>query len=140
MVHNKTNYFNCFSASTENILLAAGFGKEHKNTVCRRFLHTLTIAEFYFAESYVFIEASKKNPGDKARLLSDEIEPNENVCVQFWYHMHGSDTGNLSIYVKTNQSETIVWRLSGDQGNRWRFGQKALNSPSLYKVSSCGYP
>ena len=70
-----------------------------------------------------------------ARLLSDNIEPNENVCVQFWYHMHGSNTGNLSIYVKTNQSETLVWRLSGDQGNRWRFGQTALNSPSLYKVS-----
>ncbi|XP_020614800.1 MAM and LDL-receptor class A domain-containing protein 2-like [Orbicella faveolata] len=47
--------------------------------------------------------------------------------------MHGSDTGNLSIYVKTNQSETLVWRLSGDQGNRWRFGQTALNSPSSYK-------
>ena len=70
-------------------------------------------------------------------MLSEDIEPNENVCVQFWYHMHGSGTGNLSIYVKTNQSETLVWRLSGDQGNRWRFGQTALNSPRLYKVSSC---
>ena len=69
-------------------------------------------------------------------MLSDDIEPIGNVCVQFWYHMHGSDTGNLSIYVKTNQSETLVWRLSGDQGNRWRFGQTALNSPSLYKVKS----
>ena len=92
-----------------------------------------------FAGSYIYIEASKKNPGDGARFLSDEIEPNENVCVQFWYHMHGSDTGNLSIYVKTNQSETLVWRLSGDQGNRWRFGQTTLNSPSLYKVSSHDY-
>jgi len=83
--------------------------------------------------SYIFIEASQKKPGDQARLLSDEIEPNENVCVQFWYHMHGSEIGKLSIYLKTNQSETLVWRLSGDQGNRWRFGQTALNSPSLYR-------
>jgi len=83
--------------------------------------------------SYIFIEASKRNPGEKARLLSGWIEANETVCVQFWYHMHGSDIGNLNIYVKTNQSETPVWRLSGDQGNRWRFGQTALNSPSLYK-------
>ncbi|KAL9987547.1 hypothetical protein ACROYT_G001872 [Oculina patagonica] len=83
--------------------------------------------------SYIFIEASQRNPGDEARLLSDEIGPNETVCVQFWYHMHGSDIGNLSIYLKTNQSETPVWRLSGDQGNRWRFGQTTLSSPSLYK-------
>ena len=94
---------------------------------------------FIFAGSYIFIEASQKNPGDKARLLSGWIEPNETICVQFWYHMHGSDIGNLSIYLKTNQSETLVWRLSGDQGNRWRFAQTALNSPSLYKVrfTSC---
>ena len=93
----------------------------------------------YFAGLYIFIEASKKNPGDKARLFSDETEPNENVCVQFWYHMHGSEIGKLSIYLKTKQSEELVWRLSGDQGNRWRFGQTALNSPSFYKVSSHGW-
>ena len=89
---------------------------------------------FSFPGSYIFIEASQRSPGEKARLLSGWIEPNETVCVQFWYHMHGSDIGNLSIYVKTNQSETLVWRLSGDQGNRWRFGQTALNSPFLFKV------
>lgn len=92
--------------------------------------------DFYFAGSYIFIEASPRSPGDKARLISDEIEPNEVVCVQFWYHMHGLDIGSLGIYLKTNQSETLVWRLSGDQGNRWRFGQTVLNSTSLYKVSS----
>ena len=92
--------------------------------------------DFYFAGSYIFIEASPRSPGDKARLISDEIEPNEVVCLQFWYHMHGSDIGSLGIYLKTNQSETLVWRLSGDQGNRWRFGQTVLNSTSLYKVSS----
>ena len=33
LIHDKANYFNCFSASTENIILpAADFGKEHKNT------------------------------------------------------------------------------------------------------------
>ena len=93
----------------------------------------------FFAGSYIFIESSGKNTGDKARLLSGWIEPNEVICVQFWYHMHGSDIGKLNIYLKTNQSETLVWSLSGDQGNRWRFGQTALNSPSLYKVSCHSY-
>ncbi|PFX12464.1 Neuropilin-1 [Stylophora pistillata] len=82
---------------------------------------------------YIYIEASRRNFGDEARLLSDWMKPNETVCVKFWYHMHGSDIGNLSIYLKTNQSETLVWMVSGDQGNRWRYGQTALNSTLWFK-------
>ena len=37
--------------------------------------------DFYFAGSYIFIEASPRSPGDKAKLISDEIEPNGVVCV-----------------------------------------------------------
>lgn len=87
-----------------------------------------------FAGSYIFIDAFDKNLGDKARLLSGWMEANQAVCLQFWYHMHGLGIGNLSIFMKTNQTETLVWWLSGDQGKRWRFGQTALNNPSLYKV------
>ncbi|CAH3034563.1 unnamed protein product, partial [Pocillopora meandrina] len=39
--------------------------------------------------SYIYIEASPQIPGDAARLFSDWMEPNEVVCIQFWYHMHG---------------------------------------------------
>ena len=73
-------------------------------------------------------------PGDAAKLLSDWMEPNEKVCIQFWYHMYGSDIGHLSIYLKTNLSETIVWTLSGNQGDQWKFGQTALISRDAYRV------
>lgn len=89
----------------------------------------------YVSGSYIYIEASQRKPGERARLLSSWMEPNETICLQFWYHMHGSNIGNLSVYLKTNQSESLVWRLSGENGNRWRFGQTALNSPNYYKVS-----
>ena len=89
----------------------------------------------YISGSYIYIEASQRKPGERARLLSSWMEPNETICLQFWYHMHGSDIGNLSVYLKTNQSESLVWRLSGENGNRWRFGQTALYSPNYYKVS-----
>ena len=81
------------------------------------------------------VDTFGKNHGEKAKLLSGWMGANETVCVQFWYHMYGSDIGNLSIFMKTNQSEASVWKLSGDQGNRWRFGQTALNSPTSYRVS-----
>ena len=138
LVCDKTSFL-CFAASApEYYTTCSRLSKDREIAKSFFFIHRLKHTSS-FAGSYIYIEASKKNPGDEARLLSDDIEPNENVCVQFWYHLHGSDTGKLSIYVKTNQSETLVWRLSGDQGNRWRFGQTALNSSSLYKVSSHDY-
>lgn len=100
------------------------------------FFHTYALVlKCFLIGSYIFIEASQRSPGEKARLLSGWIEPNETVCLQLWYHMHGADIGNLIVYLKTNQSQTLVWRLSGDKGNLWTFGQKTLNSPSFYKVS-----
>ncbi|XP_022809604.1 uncharacterized protein LOC111346591 [Stylophora pistillata] len=83
--------------------------------------------------SFIYVEASPQRFGDVARLLSDWMEPNESTCVQFWYHMYGSDIGNLTFYLKTNQSETLVWRLSGDQGDRWKFGQFSLISDRAYR-------
>ena len=105
------------------------------------FLHSLNFkrkisiySSYSVTGSYIYIEASPQIPGDAARLFSDWMEPNEVVCIQFWYHMHGSDIGNLSIYLKTKQSETVVWTLSGNQGDQWKFGQTALNSRDAYKV------
>ena len=105
------------------------------------FKNAYDVLHSYFAGSYMFVDASDRNPEDEAeaRLLSGWMEANETVCLQFWYRMHGSDISNLNIFMKTNQSGTPVWKLAGDQGNRWRLGQTALNSPNLYRVS-CKQP
>ena len=94
----------------------------------------------YFIGSYIYIEASPQRFGDVARLLSKWMEPNQSACVQFWYHMYGSDIGNLSFYLKTNQSKTLVWRLSSDQGDRWKFGQFSLISEKAHRVSYTKLP
>ena len=116
-------------------------------TVTQTFFGALTKREFginytkivmknicYFIGSYIYIEASPQRSGDVARLLSEWMEPNQSACVQFWYHMYGSDIGNLSFYLKTNKSETLVWRLSSDQGDRWKFGQFSLSSERAHRV------
>ena len=42
------------------------------------------------------------------------------VCVQFAYHMYGSDMGELSLFTLTVSGyRTIVWRKVGDQQNDW---------------------
>lgn len=90
----------------------------------------------------MFIETSSpRKSGDKARFYSERLSPTSlrGRCVKFWYHMYGSSIGTLNVLVKTgagNRSESLVWSLSGNQRNRWNFGQVTIASyRSAYQVS-----
>ena len=90
---------------------------------------------------YMFIETSTpRRQGDKARLYSERFTPTSLVgsCIKFWYHMYGNAIGTLNVLVKTgagNSSEDIVWTLSGNQQNKWNFGQTSVSSDkSAYQV------
>ena len=44
--------------------------------------------------------------------------------------------GSLNIYIQTNQSKTLVWKRTGEQGNKWNFGQVGhKNDSRSYKVT-----
>ena len=96
-------------------------------------MHTSVIA-IVFPGRYVFIEASHRKYGDKARLISDWLEPNKTMCIQFWYHMYGRDVGKLNVYIVANSSQTQEWSQEGNQGNRWFFAQVPIYHTSPYKV------
>lgn len=88
---------------------------------------------------YMFMEASAPTrPGDKARLYSERFQPTGGSCIKFWYHMYGPSVGTLNILVKTgagNRSEDIVWTLSGNQLDQWKFGQApVVSAQSGYQV------
>ena len=90
----------------------------------------------------MFIETSApRRPGDKARLYSEHFLATSarGRCIKFWYHMNGNAIGTLNVLVKTaagNQTEKIVWTLSGSQQNKWNFGQTSVDSTkSGYQVS-----
>ncbi|EDO47787.1 predicted protein [Nematostella vectensis] len=88
--------------------------------------------------TYMFIESSSpRRPGDKARLVSQsfDTQPSQGRCMQFWYHMNGADIGTLNVIWKTgpgNQSESVLWTLSGNQQNNWLFARVSL--PRLTNV------
>ena len=90
---------------------------------------------FVFSGSYLFFETSQRRRGDRVGLVSGFLEPNETVCLQFWYHMHGSHIGNLSVITRTNNTEGLVWQQSGEQGDAWSFGQTTLNAASRFQVA-----
>ena len=89
--------------------------------------------------SYIFIEASHRRYGDKARLISDWLEPNETMCLQFWYHMQGKDVGKLNVYITTKSSQTQIWSQEGNQGNRWLFAQVSIYHIYPFKVGMCNF-
>ncbi|XP_044177259.1 neuropilin-1a-like [Acropora millepora] len=72
----------------------------------------------------MFIETSTFYETDvSAVLASDVIDKGEIICIQFWYYMRGQDIGSLKIYIRTDKSKTLIWQLTGEQGNKWAFGQ-----------------
>ncbi|XP_048590312.1 uncharacterized protein LOC5511434 isoform X2 [Nematostella vectensis] len=78
--------------------------------------------------SYLYLEASGTNSGDHALLQSDWLLHDDVMCLQLWYHMYGRHTGTLQIHIRTNTSNTVVWRVSGANEKQWVFGQTPINT------------
>ena len=81
------------------------------------------------------MEASDHKADETAVLTSSIIGPGKSTCVQFWYHMKGKDIGSLKVYIQTNETKTLVWNTTGEQGDKWNFGQVGYKGDSKsYKV------
>ncbi|VDH92906.1 Hypothetical predicted protein [Mytilus galloprovincialis] len=70
--------------------------------------------------TFYYIEASKQSVNTKARLISDVKFSNKTRCFTMSYHMYGEQIGTLRVLTKdTDNTETELWSVSGDQGNQW---------------------
>ena len=65
------------------------------------------------AGHYVYIESSyPQKHGDKAWLVSEAIESPRGACLDFWYHMKGNSTGNMSVYYRiTDKKPVSMWSM-----------------------------
>ena len=80
----------------------------------------------------MYVDASSRKRGDKARLLTPTMPKTRGKCFEFWYHMYGSAVGSLKLYKKTGQSvSTRIWSRSGNQGDEWLAAQVSVWSPSV---------
>ncbi|XP_046457289.1 MAM and LDL-receptor class A domain-containing protein 1-like isoform X3 [Daphnia pulex] len=92
------------------------------------------------AGHYLFIESSSPRVlNDTARLFSPvygqpeaSAVADEGVCFSFWFHMYGSTTGLINVYIKPESKKMSELRpafvRSGDQGDRWRQGYISLDT------------
>lgn len=71
----------------------------------------------------MYIEASHMVYGQKARLLSKPLRGViRKHCLIFFYHMYGAGTGLLSVYLKREGQESLLWRRRGEQSVSWLRG------------------
>ncbi|RXM32121.1 Neuropilin-2 [Acipenser ruthenus] len=87
--------------------------------------------------NYLYVEASQKTEGLRAKLLSPPVSAlGGQLCMVFWYHMRGANVGTLRVLMsETDQQETTLWSVRGDQGSEWTEGRTVLpESPKQYQI------
>ncbi|XP_034955642.1 MAM domain-containing protein 2 isoform X1 [Zootoca vivipara] len=75
---------------------------------------------------YMYIEASNMIYGQKTQLVSRVLRRTVgHQCLTFFYHMYGSGTGLLNVYMKKHgdKDEILLWRRHGEQSITWLRGQ-----------------
>ncbi|XP_078612620.1 scavenger receptor cysteine-rich domain-containing protein DMBT1-like isoform X2 [Branchiostoma floridae x Branchiostoma japonicum] len=71
---------------------------------------------------YMYIEASSGSPGNVARLVSPTIFDNGWYCLQFAYHMYGTDINQLRVLV----GSSVEWSLSNNRGTSWHLASREV--------------
>ena len=85
---------------------------------------------YLFAGYYLYIETfSPRVRGDKATILTPYL--NGPQCMNFSYHMYGSDIGSLNIFANNQR----IFSKSGNQGNQWVSLQTPILQSGRYRVS-----
>uniref|UniRef100_A0A3B4FBL1 Neuropilin n=1 Tax=Pundamilia nyererei TaxID=303518 RepID=A0A3B4FBL1_9CICH len=113
-------------------------------------LHTAssssTVTTFWplsdFSGNYLHLDAGSHTLRKKARLLSPEVGPEQGpLCLQFYYQLQGEAQGSLRVLLRdSDQGETLLWALKGDQGSHWKEGRTILpRSPREYQVVFEGF-
>ncbi|XP_032886887.1 LOW QUALITY PROTEIN: uncharacterized protein LOC116979482 [Amblyraja radiata] len=80
---------------------------------------------------FLYQEASNLVPLALIKLESVEFIVSGQICIDFWYHMWGSEMLNeLKVMVKKDLTEIDAWRKNGNQGNSWLYGSRTLQFPT----------
>ena len=79
----------------------------------------------------MYIEATKKNAGDNAKLKLYLNGNGEVSCLRFYYHMYGDTIGALNVYSENH----LIFNSIGNHGNFWIKAERTFHSDTI--VSCC---
>lgn len=55
-------------------------------------------------------------------LMTNQLNANGDICVDFWYHMYGPHVNTLRLetqFSSNRNDRRSQWSASGDKGNQW---------------------
>lgn len=82
------------------------------------------------------IEASNMLPGQNARLLSSPLRGSSGPqCLRFFYQMYGSGTGELSIHLRQDGKDVLLWKHTGEQSITWLKATVEYQSDQQHQAS-----
>ncbi len=87
---------------------------------------------------FLFMEASYPSRIGERALLESSVflpTPTYGLCMQFWYHMYGSDMGQLNIYANASNISTLLWTQSGNKGDQWLNARLNIKSSKSFRLS-----
>ena len=87
----------------------------------------------YFTGQYIYFESS--TPARARAVLSSPLIKARQSCLQFSYHMRGDHTmGRLKVIKVSRGISTVLWKKSGNQGNRLHRHSINVQNAMPYKV------
>ncbi|XP_072533102.1 receptor-type tyrosine-protein phosphatase kappa isoform X5 [Salminus brasiliensis] len=91
--------------------------------------------------SYMMVDSSQHDPGEKARLMLPVMKENDTHCIDFNYLLYSSDgssPGTLNILVKVNKGPLAnpIWNITTHTGKDWKKAELAVSTfwPNEYQV------
>ena len=85
-----------------------------------------------------YLVARSTTAGHVARISTPSYTFPGDYCIEFYYHMRGSNVGTLNVYKlspnETLENATPVWTMSGNQGNEWRVASIEVSSAVHFQV------
>ncbi|XP_050164389.1 IgGFc-binding protein-like [Myiozetetes cayanensis] len=93
--------------------------------------HDHTTGEGY----YIYLQGSKQEQSDIARLVSPVCSSEGAHCFRFWYHMYGTaEAMALRVYVVHNETSTLEWKEAGSKGDAWNLGEVTVHSKGNMQI------
>lgn len=87
-----------------------------------------------FSGWYIYAESSRPRlQGERAVLLSPNLSGP--YCLQFHFHMLGTDIDSLNAYKKSGSRRTVIFSVSGNQGDLWYSAQASLTGTEQFRVN-----
>nr|XP_020024676.1 receptor-type tyrosine-protein phosphatase kappa isoform X3 [Castor canadensis] len=91
--------------------------------------------------SYMIVDSSDHDPGEKARLQLPTMKENDTHCIDFSYLLYsqkGLSPGTLNILVRVNKGPLAnpIWNVTGFTGRDWLRAELAVSTfwPNEYQV------